>query len=109
MAEVKQRELIDEILDGMSGTEFLREFVGFFGAHRAASLVGWAILWGVQGIENGPEFRAKLEAEGLSRATVYRASADFRRFRDHLESVYHVPVPFDRIVSKLGPSSPAVS
>lgn len=102
MSEIKQRELIDEILDGMSGADFIAEFVGFFGPQRAAALVGWAIIWGVRGIENGPEYRSMLEAQGLSRSTAFRASADFRRFRDHLEEKYSMPVPYDRIVRKLG-------
>lgn len=102
MGEVRQRELIDDIVDNMSDREFFDRFVGFFGLKRALSLAGWTILFGVAGIENGPEYRAMLEAKGLSRSTAYRASADLRRFRDHLEEEYSMQVPFDRIVRKLG-------
>lgn len=109
MGEVKQRELIDELIDNMSDAEFFKEFVGFFGLKRALALAGWAVLFGVQGIENGPDYRAMLEAQGLSRSTAYRASADLRRFREHLEGQFHMPVPFDRIVRKLGTVSFAMS
>lgn len=102
MTKDKQRELIDEILDNMTQAEFIAEFVKFFGAQRAATLVGWAVLWGVQGIENGSDYRAKLEGQGLSRSTAFRASADFRRFREHLEDRYSMAVPYDSIFRKLG-------
>jgi hypothetical protein len=102
MGENKQRELIDDILDNMSDLEFAERFCGFFGLKRALILVGWAVLFGVAGIENGPSYRAMLEEKGLSRSTAFRASADMKRFRDHLEAEYHMPVPFDRIVRKLG-------
>lgn len=81
--------------------ELLSEFISFFGAKRAVQLAGWAVLWGVTGIENGPEFRRKLEAQGLSRATAYRASLDFRRFKEHLEAKDGRVVPMAWLVATL--------
>jgi hypothetical protein len=94
---MEKRREIDEVGDA----EFLSEFVSFFGAKRAVQLAGWAVLWGVSGVENGPEFRRRLEAQGLSRATAYRASFDFRRFKEHLEAKDGRPVPMAWLVSTL--------
>lgn len=105
MDDNKQRELVDEMIDNIPGHEFMAEFVKFFGVKRAMSLIGWLILWGVRGIENGPEYRAELEAQGLSRTTAFRASADCKRFRDHLEKKYSYPVPYTTIVRKIGTMS----
>ncbi len=88
-------------VDQVGGAEFLSEFVSFFGARRAVQLAGWAVLWGVTGVENGPEFRRRLESQGLSRATAYRASLDFRRFKEHLEAKEGRPVPMAWVVSTL--------
>ncbi len=88
-------------VEQVGNAEFLSEFVSFFGAKRAVQLAGWAVLWGVSGVENGPEFRRRLEAQGLSRATAYRASLDFRRFKEHLEAKDGRPVPMAWLVSTL--------
>jgi hypothetical protein len=94
---MEKRRDVDEVGDA----EFLSEFVSFFGAKRAVQLAGWAVLWGATGVENGPEFRRKLEVQGLSRATAYRASFDFRRFKEHLEAKEGRPVPMAWLVSTL--------
>jgi hypothetical protein len=88
-------------VEQVGNAEFLSEFVSFFGAKRAVQLAGWAVLWGVTGVENGLEFRRRLEAQGLSRATAYRASLDFRRFKEHLEAKEGHPVPMAWVVSTL--------
>jgi hypothetical protein len=88
-------------VDAVGDAELLSEFVSFFGAKRAVQLAGWAVLWGVTGIENGPEFRKRLESQGLSRATSYRASLDFRRFKGHLESKDGRVVPMAWLVATL--------
>jgi hypothetical protein len=94
---VKKKRGVDEVGDA----ELLSEFITFFGAKRAVQLAGWAVLWGVTGVENGPEFRRKLEAQGLSRATAYRAAFDFRRFKEHLEAKEGRPVPMAWLVRAL--------
>ncbi len=92
----KKRD-VDEVGDG----ELLSEFVSFFGAKRAVQLAGWAVVWGVTGVQNGPEFRRRLKAQGLSRATAYRASLDFRRFKDHLEARHGRLVPMPWLIATL--------
>jgi hypothetical protein len=92
----KKRD-VDEVGDA----ELLSEFVSFFGAKRAVHLIGWAVLWGVTGVENGPDFRKKLAAQGVSRATAYRAALDFRRFGEHLESKEGRPVSMAWVVNTL--------
>ena len=73
-------------VDDVGHIEFFTEFVKYFGLKRAVYLTGWAVLWGVAGVENGPEFREKLKAQGVSRATAFRIAQDFRRFQEHLEA-----------------------
>ncbi len=94
---MENRRDVDEVGDA----ELLSEFVSFFGAKRAVQMAGWAFLWGVTGVENGPEFRRKLEAQGLSRATAYRAALDFRRFKEHLEANEGRPVAMAWLVGTL--------
>lgn len=58
-----------------------RELVAFFGVRRTATLMGWAALFVLYGIES----RADMLSVSLgSMPTRYRVLADFRRFRDHL-------------------------
>jgi hypothetical protein len=94
---MEKRREVDEVGDA----ELLSEFVNFFGAKRAVHLAGWAVLWGVAGVENGPEFRKRLAAQGVSRATAYRAALDFRRFGEHLEANGGRPVSMAWVVSTL--------
>lgn len=89
------------IYEEMGDVEFMTEFFKFFGPRRAMQLMGWAVLWGVKGVEVGPEFREKLKVQGISQATAYRASLDFRRFRDFVEYRVGHPVTMDEIVAEL--------
>ena len=50
-------------------------------------LIGWSVLWGVQGVESVRTLRWELEEKGLSKSAIYRAAADFRRLKEHLEQV----------------------
>lgn len=93
--------VIDEIEDLM----LFREMVAFFGLRRFMELVGWAVLWGVMGIESVNELRKELETQGLSKSATYRAAADFKRLRVYLEEKYQRPVAFSEAiytVSKIG-------
>ncbi len=88
------------ILDEVGAVEFMSEFFKFFGTGRALTLIGWVTLWGVQGIENGPEFREELKKRGISRATAYRAALDFRRFRQFVEFRVGHPVTTEELLQE---------
>ena len=88
-------------IDELGVLEFMNEFWKFFGHLRGVQLFGWAMLWGVQGIENGPEFREKLKKEGFSRSAAYRASLDFRRFRMYIEQRVGHPVTNEELYEEL--------
>jgi hypothetical protein len=95
MDEEEKRRGRNAVFESIPSHEIIGVMVEMFGLRHTLTLIGWAIRWGVQGIENGPEFRAKLKAEkgeGASRSAVYRASLDYRRFGDELETRYKVPV-----------------
>lgn len=102
MQDTKQEAAVfDEIED----LTLFREMVAFFGLRRFMELVGWAVLWGVMGIESVNELRKELEAQGLSKSATYRAAADFKRLRVYLEEKYQRPfalVEAVQMVSKIG-------
>lgn len=57
------------------------EMLGLFGARRTATLLGWALMWGLRGVES----REDMLAVGLGNlSTRYRVLSDFRRLRAHL-------------------------
>ena len=62
-------------------TQVMNDAVGF---KRAAELMGWAVLWGLQGETSGLALRRRLEAEGMTYASAYRAINDFRKVGDAL-------------------------
>jgi hypothetical protein len=89
------------VLDELGAVGFMTEFFRFFGTGRALQLIGWAALWGVQGVENGPEFREELQRRGISRATAYRAALDFRRFKQFVEARAGHPVTNEELIADL--------
>jgi hypothetical protein len=78
-----------EILDKMTGMEFLSLMKEFCGVRRSTELIGWLLLLGVAGIENGPKVRHSLEEAGYNDTSMYRAMADLRRFGEFIEKRYH--------------------
>jgi hypothetical protein len=61
--------------------DLFREVVQLFGARRAATLLGWALMWGMAGVNS----REEMLAVGLgTMRTRYRVLADYRRLRDVL-------------------------
>ena len=93
------------VFDEIEDLTVFREMVSFFGLRRFMELVGWAVLWGVMGLESVNELRKELEAQGLSKSATYRAAADFKRLRVYLEEKYQRPVAFSetiRTVAKIG-------
>lgn len=103
MAQNTQTE--PNVFDEIEQLTLFREMVAFFGLRRFMELVGWAVLWGVMGIESVNELRKELETQGLSKSATYRAAADFKRLRVYLEEKYQRPVAFAeavQTVSKIG-------
>jgi hypothetical protein len=61
--------------------DLLNEMLALHGARRTATLLGWAVMWGLKGVES----RDEMLAVGLgSLPTRYRVLADYRRLRDVL-------------------------
>jgi len=88
-------------LDDVGGVEVVTELFKMFGPKRGAELVGWAVLWGVSGVQDMKALREDLEARGLSQATAYKALADFRRLRERLEEKEHRPLTMPEIIHRL--------
>ena len=62
----------------MSDLEFVRELVAFFGARRAASLIGYCTLMALSGVQTRQDM---VNSEVLEFRTKYRVLADIRAFR----------------------------
>jgi len=94
----EQLEARDKWIDSLGGVKLTSVLVEMYGLTHALTLIGFAIRWGVAGFENGPEFRAFLKSQGVSRATAYRAALDWRRFGEELEKRYGVQFPNETLV-----------
>jgi hypothetical protein len=66
----------------LSDVEFLNLLVGEFGMLRSMELMGWCLYFEmVKGERTKREMREQLQAQGMHRATAYRALADLERLR----------------------------
>jgi hypothetical protein len=94
-------------LSTVGDAEFFSALMTLFGAERAIGLAGWAVWWGMTGeIDNLKAVRERLQAEGLSRTAVYRALADFRRLREHLEATEQRQVSNADLLRRFGVAVP---
>jgi hypothetical protein len=80
----QEQERLGRIVDGLPAGKLLQVMNETVGLKRSAELVGWAVLWGLQGAPSGRELRLRLEGQGLTEASAYRALADYRRVSDAL-------------------------
>lgn len=101
MSDQEEKPQRRRIIDEIGTVELMTELFKFFGTYRALQLVGWATLWGIQGVQNSPEFREKLKERGVSRSVVYRASMDLRRFKDWVEFRVGHPVTMEELLEDL--------
>ena len=76
-------------IEDLSDLQFLTEWHSFFGARRAASMIGWTVIFAAQmrEQENTDALAQRLAAAGWCRASVYNAAEDFKRFRVHVEQL----------------------
>lgn len=91
-----------EISDG----QFLAELLTFFPSERVLQLLGWALVLVAAGVDDPRAARLKLEAQGLTKSSIYRALADLRRFGEYLETkegeYLTMPALCRRVVSAVG-------
>jgi hypothetical protein len=92
-------------IDEVSDFEIFTELFKFFRSERAIQLIGWAVLWGVTN-EDPKKMREDLEQQGLSKSGTYRALADFRRFREHLEAKQNRPLKVVEVIQRLATLHP---
>ena len=83
--EEQQREL-DARLDAMDPFDFFRLMHECFPPVRVVELVGWAVIWGLRGVESVGEMRKSYEDAGgvIGRSSAYRAAADYKFFADYI-------------------------
>lgn len=75
---------LSQTIDGIPVWNLMQVMTQTVGVRRVGVLFGWAVLWQLKGEPNGRELRLKMEGQGLTEATAYRALADFRRIGDAL-------------------------
>lgn len=76
-----------DVVDTFGPVEFFAEMVSEFGPKRTTELAGWCVMIGAI-IKDGDgviEVRDRLMKMGFKRSSVYRATADIKRFRHRLE------------------------
>jgi hypothetical protein len=89
------------VFDNMGEFEMLRELVKFFGAERTIELMGWAVLWGLTGVKSVNDLRHRLEEQGFSKSSTYRAASDLRRWKEHLEAKRGQPISLNEAVQEI--------
>jgi hypothetical protein len=90
-------------LSAVGDAEFFTALITLFGPERSIGLAGWAVWWGMTGeIDNLKAVRERLQEQGLSRTAVYRALADFRRLREHLEATEQCQVSNTDLLRRFG-------
>lgn len=100
-----EQQRLDEILDSMNAGQLMSEMSCLFGVGRVAELIGWAVIWGLTGVQSVRELRSKLEDRGMSQASAYRAATDFKRFGDHLYAKYHRRYDLPELLEKMAYAS----
>ena len=78
----EEQERLGRMVDGLPAWKLLQVMNDTVGIKRAAELMGWAAWWGLSGEASGVELRRKLEAQGMTQASAYRAINDFKRVGD---------------------------
>ncbi len=90
--------------------ELFSTMLGEFGHRRTMELAGWAVYWGMTGqIDNLKSMREELQQRGLSQRAVYRALADFRWLREHLEAKEGREVSNAELLRRIGLPLPYVA
>jgi hypothetical protein len=72
------------VVDALSPGEFFKSMRDCFGTRRMIELIGYAVLWGVLGVDDLGSMRRRYEEAGLSERSMYRAAADYKKFGDYL-------------------------
>ncbi len=98
----EELKLAPVLIEGMPPMQFLGLIKKRFGVRRATELIGWAILMGAAGIENGPKVRHALEEVGYNDSAMYRAMADLRKLGEFVEQEYHAKMTVQQLVVKIG-------
>jgi hypothetical protein len=101
----EEQERLNRLVDIMSPVVMVRELSNLFGAERATALLGWAIIWGIAGVESVADLRRKMEVDGFTKSASYRAIRDWRKFSDYVLGEYGErveAVELMRIAARIG-------
>jgi hypothetical protein len=81
---IEQQARLEQLVDGLPASRLIQIMNETVGIKRTAELLGWAVLWGLQGQTSGLALRRKMESQGLTYSTAYRAIQDYQRVSDAL-------------------------
>lgn len=87
--------------DEMGDLEFVREFLGFFGAGRGFQLYGWCVYWALSGYRTFAELEKVAGEQDWNRSSRYRALQDLRKFRAYLRAKEQDPGSVEAIATRL--------
>ena len=79
-----EQQLLEDVIDGLPPLAFFGAMQELHGSRRVMELVGWAVVWGLLGVESLRDMRQRYEEAGLTKSSAYRAAADFKKFADFL-------------------------
>ncbi len=97
-------ELAPGIIEKMGPVQFLSLLTRCFPGRRSTELIGWVVLLGAAGLDNGPKLRHALREAGYSESAFYRALADLRKFGEFVEQEYHAKMSVADLVRKISPA-----
>jgi hypothetical protein len=80
----QEKKLVRDVVDDLNPVQFFADMQECFGTRRMVELVGYAVLWGVLGVEDVAAMRRRYEEAGLSRTGMFRAAADYKKLGDFL-------------------------
>lgn len=79
----EEQARLQKKVDGIAAWHLWRVMADTVGRGRAGQLLGWAVVWGLQG-DTGQDVLQRLQAGGMAQSSAYLAVADFRKIGDAL-------------------------
>lgn len=85
------------VIDTYGPVEFFGELWAEFGSQRATEMVTWMMMFGATHGRSHSQMVDRLLTLGFSKSSVYRASADIKRYVKRLYAKRGAPLPEDFI------------
>ena len=97
----EEKEYLNRAVDDLNPVQFFAAMQNCFGTRRMVELVGYAVLWGVLGVEDVAAMRRRYEEAGLSERAMFRAASDYKKFGDYLLREYGRRVQLKELLQRM--------